>query len=108
MSDTGRETMSTGNGELVVTVNDTAAWVRIGSIADNVSADFAREVMCTYEIPAVVISRSGFLGQAGLALPRFYKAGVCLFEVSVPADVVEEACGILDMVLGDTWRREEA
>jgi hypothetical protein len=89
------------------TVNDTAAWVKIGSIADCLSADFAREVLCSYEIPAVVISRSGFFGQAGLTLTRFYKSGASLFEVSVPSDVIEEACGVLDMTLGETWCREE-
>ena len=82
-----------------------SAWVLLGYISDSISADYAREVLKSYEIPAVVISKSGFLGQAGLTLPGFYKAGSQLFEVSAPEDCVEEATGVLDMVLGDKWQR---
>ncbi len=80
-------------------------WVLLGFIADNISADYAREVLKSYEIPAVVISKSGFFGQAGLTLTGFYKAGSQLFEVSTPEECVEEATGVLDMVLGDKWQR---
>jgi hypothetical protein len=83
------------------------AWVLLGFISDSISADYAREVLKSYEIPAVVISKSGFLGQAGLTLPGFYKPGSQLFEVSAPEECVEEAIGILDMVLGDKWQRNE-
>jgi hypothetical protein len=37
----------------------------------------------------------------------FYKSGAQAFEISVPTEYVEEATGILDMVLGDKWRRNE-
>ncbi len=81
--------------------------MRIGAITDGFSADFAHEVLASYDIPAVVISKSGFFGQAGLTLNTFYKAGANLFEVSVPEDFVEEACGVLEMALGDKWIKEE-
>jgi hypothetical protein len=83
------------------------AWVLLGFISDSISADYAREVLKSYEIPAVVISKSGFFGQAGLTLPGFYKAGSQLFEVSTPEEHIEEATGVLDMVLGDKWQRNE-
>lgn len=83
-------------------------WVRLGAIEDRFSADYARAVLDSYEIPAVVISKSGFFGQIGLTLHTFYKPGILLFEVSVPAEFVEEAAGVLDMALGPKWRREEA
>ncbi len=84
-----------------------ASWILLGYVSDVMSADYAREVLRTYEIPAVVISKSGFFGQAGLILPSFYKPGSQLFEVSVPVDFLEEAVGIMDMVLGDKWSRKE-
>jgi hypothetical protein len=82
-------------------------WVVVGFIADKISADYAREALGSYQIPAVVISKSGFFGQAGLMFHSFYKAGEQAFEISVPSEAVEEATGVLDMVLGDKWRRNE-
>ena len=86
---------------------DSATWVLLGYIADNVSADYAREVLKSYEVPVVVISKSGFFGKAGLMLHSFYGSGAQLFEVMVPSDYVEEATGLIDMCLGDKWRRKE-
>ena len=82
-------------------------WLLLGFIEDKISADYAKEILGSYEIPVVVISKSGFFGQAGLTLPGFYKAGAQMFEVSVPEDCVEEASGVLDMALGDGWRKNE-
>jgi len=82
--------------------------VKLGSLGDNISADFAREVLASYEIPAVIISRSGFFGQVGLTFNRFYKPGSSLFELSVPEAFVEEAAEVLNMTLGDQWQREES
>jgi len=85
-----------------------SGWVTLGSIDDKLSADYARAVLTSYDIPAVVISRSGFFGQVGLTLTSFYKPGALLFEVSVPEEYVDEAAGVLDMALGEKWRRKEA
>lgn len=82
-------------------------WVMVGYVADKISADYVKEVLGSYEIPAVVLSKSGFFGQAGLMLQGFYKTGAQAYEISVPAEAVEEATGILDMILGDKWRRNE-
>jgi hypothetical protein len=86
---------------------DESGWVLLGFVRDKMSADYAKEVLTSYDIPAVVISKSGFFGQAGLTLTGFYKGDSQLFEVSVPRDMVEEAVGIMDMVLGDQWLRKE-
>lgn len=86
---------------------EAAEWVLLGYIADNISADYAREVLKSYEVPAVVISKSGFFGKVGLNLQSFYSSGAQLFEVMIPADYVEEATGLMDMILGDKWRRKE-
>lgn len=86
---------------------EATTWVLLGYIQDKMSADYAKEVLSSYEIPVVVISKSGYFGQAGLTLPSFYKTGSQLFEVSVPKDFVEEATGVMDMVLGDSWTKKE-
>lgn len=79
------------------------SWQVIGNIADPINAGFAKEVLKSYEVPAVVISKSGFFGTVGLNLPTFYKAGIDLFEVRVPSDRIEEANDLLTMALGDAW-----
>ena len=82
-------------------------WVMLGAIEDKISADFAKEVLSSYDIPSVVISKSGFFGQAGLTFNTFCKSGSSLFEVSVPSEHVREAVEILDMALGDSWQKKE-
>ncbi len=82
-------------------------WVVLGMIEDKISADYAKETLKTYDIPAVIFSKSGFFGEIGLPLATFYKPGIGLFEVSVPEESIEEAIDILNMILGDKWQRKE-
>ncbi|MBD3402953.1 hypothetical protein GF420_08650 [candidate division GN15 bacterium] len=83
-------------------------WVLLGTIDDKLSADFARESLESYDIPAVVISKSGFFGNIGLPLNPFYNPNaVASFEVSVPSGYIEEACQILDMTVGKNWHRKD-
>ena len=84
-----------------------AGWVRLGTIEDKMSADFAVEVLKSYEISAVVISKSGYFGQVGLTLNPLYSKGSGQFEISVPVADIEEAVDVLNMALGDRWQREE-
>lgn len=90
-----------------ITDKDEEGWIVLGTIEDKISADFAREALASYEIPAVVFSRSGVFGAAGLPLYSFYSDRPALFEVSVPASHVSEAIGVLDMVIGDRWQRAD-
>ena len=76
-------------------------------IEDKLSADFAEETLKSYEIPAVVISRSGFFGTVGLPLNPLYSTKSPAFEIRVPEAHVNEAAGILDMALGEKWQRKE-
>lgn len=85
----------------------TTDWVLVGYIGDNMSADYASEALKDYDVPVVVISKSGFFGKVGLTLQSFYGSGAQLYEVMVPADYVEEAANLIDMILGDKWRRKE-
>jgi hypothetical protein len=82
-------------------------WVLLGTIEDKLSADFAQEALKSYDIPAVIISRSGFFGNVGLSLNPFYKPGAATFEVRVPKTHEEAAVDILDMTLGEKWQREK-
>jgi len=95
-------------GELQLSEAESAAgWVRLGTIEDKMSADFAVEVLKSYEISAVVISKSGYFGQVGLTLNPLYSKSSGQFEISVPVTDVEEAVDVLNMALGDRWQREE-
>jgi len=82
-------------------------WVMIGKIMDKTSSDYAVETLKSYEIPAAVISESGFFGQAGLNLPSLTGKGLGQFRVYVPEDKREEAESILDMILGGNWEKAD-
>ena len=82
-------------------------WIVIGTTGDKISADFAKEILESNEIPAVVISKSGFFGTAGLPLVPFYTSESAAFEVSVPEEFGEEASELLEMTLGSKWQRKE-
>ena len=82
-------------------------WVIVGRIMDKTSADYAIESLESYQIPAVVFSESGFFGQAGLKLPSVTGKGLGQFQIKVPDSYIEEAVGILDMILGENWEKEE-
>lgn len=87
---------------------DPNEWVLLGEIDNKLAADFARETLKSYKIPAIVLSRSGFFGDVGLTLTPFHNAGLSgAFEVSVPVEFVEDASGILDMAVGEAWHRKE-
>jgi len=83
-------------------------WIRLGYIRDRISADFAKETLKSYDIPAVVFSKSGFFGNAGLLLPTFFASKPMLFEISVPEICVQEAIDILNMTLGEQWYHDES
>ncbi len=80
----------------------------IGTIDNKLAADFARETLKSYDIPAVIISRSGFFGDVGLTLNPFHNSGtVASFEVRVPTSHIEEAVSVVKMIGGDGWHPQE-
>lgn len=84
------------------------AWMVLGEIDNKLAADFAEETLKSYNIPAVVISKSGFFGNLGLTLTPFHNSRQSgAFEVSVLESFAEEASEILTMAVGDAWRRVE-
>lgn len=94
-------------GKEIDTEMSETPWVMIGTVDDQLSADFAKETLSTYEIPAVIISQSGFLGNIGLTLTSFHSGKQALFEISVPTDDADEASEILQLTLGEKWHRKE-
>lgn len=79
-------------------------WVVLGHIEDKISSDFAREIMKSYKIPAVVISKSGFFGDAGLSFGAFFSSKSMLYEVMVPEPYMIEAKEVMEMTLGERWQ----
>ncbi len=79
--------------------------MKLGTVGDKMTAELAKEVLKSSDIPAVVISRSGFFGDVGLTLWNVYSGKPGLFEVSVPADLADDAAEILDATLGEQWQR---
>jgi len=86
---------------------DETDWIMLGVIKNKFSADLAKETLSSQGIPAVVFSRSGFFGNAGLPLYPFFKKDDAMFEISVPVVFSEDAVEILDMTIGDNWHRKE-
>jgi hypothetical protein len=81
-------------------------WVVLGIVDDKPHADLAEETLKSCQIPAVVLSKSGFFGNIGLFLNPFYTNASAAFEISVPSHFLEEATDILDMTLGTKFHRK--
>ena len=78
-------------------------WVIIGWAQDKITANFVVETLKSYDMTAVLESKSGFLGDVGLALnPAFEDIGGA-YEIWVQYDNAEEAQGLAEMVAGDKW-----
>jgi hypothetical protein len=80
-------------------------WVLVGRVNDEMSANYARETLKSYDIPAVIFSESGFFGTAGLNLPSPAGKNLGQFQIHVPAEKKEEAEDILNMILGNKWKK---
>ncbi len=84
--------------------HDHGAWAILGQAPDRMTADFIVETLRTYDIPAVVDSRSGFLGDTGLtALSSVFSNPTGAYSVMVPVEKTEEALEIAKMVGGEHW-----
>lgn len=78
-------------------------WRVLGLFRDQVSAGLAHETLLNADIPAVLFSKAGFFGAAGLAMNPFYSPTEGLYEISVPADRFEDATEIINAVLSGGW-----
>lgn len=80
-------------------------WVCVGYVDNVASAGLVEETMKSCNIPAVIISKSGFFGSVGLTLNPFFSSASAQFEIKVPSTFIEEATEVLDATLGDNWNR---
>ncbi len=77
-----------------------ANWVVVGEAPNRTVAEFAVNGLKSYEIPAVIDSRPGFLGTAGLQLRSMRTGKVDMFRIMVPAEYREEAAEVVKIFLG--------
>jgi len=82
-------------------------WTVIGSVDDRLMADLARETLQSLGIPAVIRSRDGFFGDAGLVFTPFFKQSEARYPVSVPTAHRAEAIEALEATLGDKYHQGE-
>lgn len=85
--------------------NQEIKWVCVGYVNDPASAGLVEETMKSCNIPAVVISKSGFFGSVGLPLNPLFSSASAKFEIKVPSTFLEEATDVLDATLGENWNR---
>ncbi len=94
-------------GRKMTETRSEADWIVLGTVENKMYADLARETLISANVPAVVISKSGFFGNIGLPLVPFYKPQSSTFEIRVPREYLAEASEILDMTIGDKWQKED-
>jgi hypothetical protein len=75
-------------------------WVEVGEAPNRTIADFAVNGLKSYDIPAILDSRPGFLGTAGMELRSLRTGKVDMFRILVPAEYEEEAKEVVKIFLG--------
>lgn len=81
-------------------------WIVLGRANDRLTADYIVETLRSYDIPAALNSRAGFLGDAGLTgLSSIFGNTVAAYEILTSAKKREEALDIASMAAGDNWER---
>ncbi len=88
--------------------SDHKEWIVLGQAPDRMTANFIVETLRSYDIPAVVDSKSGFLGDTGLtALSSVFSSPTGAYAIMVPVTKTEEALDIAGMVGGERWEPTE-
>ena len=91
------------NTELDQDLDQLGEWLILGVFEDQVSAGLAHETLLNADIPAVLFSKAGFFGAAGLTMNTFYGNRQGMYEISVPTDMFEEANELVNAVLDGQW-----
>ncbi len=95
------------NHDLTIDSAEVGEWVVLGSFKDQMSAELAKESLLNAEIPAVLFSKSGFFGAAGLPMNQIYGSQKGAYEISVPKPTEEDALEMLNAILKDNWLPEK-
>lgn len=82
-------------------VNIRSRWVVVAETVSRTLAEFAVNGLKSYDIPAALDSRPGFLGTAGLQLRSFKNGQIQAFKILTPEEFAEEASEIVKIFLGD-------
>jgi hypothetical protein len=88
------------DNELPDDVGIRADWVEIAETASRTIAEFAVNGLKSYDIPAVIDAKAGFLGAAGLQLRSMRTGKLDMFRILVPAEYREEATEVVKIFLG--------
>jgi len=88
------------NGDLPEEVGIRSHWVVIGETESRTVAEFAVNGLKSYDIPAVLDSRSGVLGSAGLRLRSLRTGKLDTFRILVPPEFEEEGSEVIKIFIG--------
>jgi len=81
-------------------------WVAVAETTNRTLAEFAVNGLKSYEIPAVLDPRPGFLGTAGLKMRSLRTGKLDAFRIMVPEEYQEEAAAAVTIFLGEDNARE--
>ncbi len=76
-------------------------WVAVAETTNRTLAEFAVNGLKSYEIPAVLDTRPGFLGTAGLKMRSLRTGKLDAFRIMVPEEYREEAAEAVTIFLGE-------
>jgi len=82
-------------------------WVVIAEEASRIIAEFAINGLKSYDIPAVLDAKPGFLGTAGMQLRSLKTGKLDKFKIMVPAERAEEASEIVKIFLGSGQQTDD-
>lgn len=88
------------NGDLPEEVGLRSHWVVIGETESRTVAEFAVNGLKSYEIPAVLDSRAGVLGSAGLSMRSLRTGKLETFRILVPPEFAEEGSEVIKIFIG--------
>ncbi|MCP4570246.1 MAG: hypothetical protein GY841_21920 [FCB group bacterium] len=77
-------------------------WVVVAETVNRTLAEFAVNGLKSYDIPAALDARAGFLGSVGLKLRSIKDGQLQTFKILSPAEFAEEAAEIVKIFLGDS------
>ncbi len=78
----------------------TTVWVAVGETDNRTLAEFAINGLRSYEVPAVLDSRPGVLGTAGLPMRSIRDGHLVTFRIMVPEEFAAEAAELVKVFLG--------
>lgn len=82
-------------------VGQRSQWEVVAETTDRTQAEFAVSGLKAYDIPAVIDSRAGVFGSAGLKMHAIYSGRLEKFKILVPADRADEARDLVPQFISD-------